>query len=254
MDSIIPALPTLWPTGRRVAAKIIRIAHRGGAGGAEDYRPENLRRIAGLGTHLVEVDLQATKDGRVVAYHDPTVRADGEHRRISDHTLVEWRGFLPSGRMPVVETVVAAVRDAQLGLYLDIKSVTPEEAARLVHLLAVEHMMARTILASSNPATVAALAKVSRAIPRAVLFTGLDEDPVRLARLARANFVHPCWEDMQRPDRLLSPAWLDTVRGQGLGVVCWHEERSDVLAALRDLGVDGICTDAPELLADVLGR
>lgn len=254
MDSIIPVLPPLWPTGRRAAADILRIAHRGGASGAENYRPENLRRIAGLGTHLVEVDLQATKDGRVVAYHDLTVRADGEDRRISDHTLVEWRGFLPAGRMPVVETIVTAVRDARLGLYLDIKSVTRAGAARLVHLLAVEHMTARTILASSNPATVAALAGISRAIPRAVLFTGLDEDPVRLARLARANFVHPCWESTQRPDRLLSPAWLDTVRAQGLGVVCWHEERPDMLAALRDLGVDGICTDAPELLADVLGR
>ncbi|MGH3926451.1 MAG: hypothetical protein ACRDTT_26910, partial [Pseudonocardiaceae bacterium] len=71
---------------------------------------------------------------------------------------------------------------------------------------------------------------------------------------ARANFVHPCWEATQRPDQMLSRGWLDSARLPGLGVVCWHEERPDVLAALRDLGVDGVCTDAPERFADVLGR
>ncbi|MGH4015483.1 MAG: glycerophosphodiester phosphodiesterase [Pseudonocardiaceae bacterium] len=240
--------------GHRAAADILRIAHRGGASGAEDYRPENLHRIAGLGIHLVEVDLQSTKDGHVVAYHDLTVRADGVQRQISDLTLAEWRGVLPAGRMPAIEMVVAAARDAALGLYLDIKDVTRAGAIRLVDLLAVEHMRARTILASSNQATIAMLAGISHSIPRAVLFTGLDQDPVRLARLARANFVHPCWENAQRPDQMLSRGWLDSVRLQGLGVVCWHEERPDVLAALRDLGVDGVCTDAPERLADVLGR
>jgi glycerophosphoryl diester phosphodiesterase len=115
-------------------------------------------------------------------------------------------------------------------------------------------MTARTILASADPQTVAAFSRISDTIPRAVLFHGLAEDPVRLARQARADFIHPCWEAEEHPDRLLSPAWLDTVRAQGLGVVTWHEERPDVLVALRALGVDGICTDAPGLLADVLNR
>lgn len=253
-ESVMPVLPSLWPAGHRTAAAILRIAHRGGAAGAEDYRPENLRRIAGHGTHLVEVDLQSTKDDRLVAYHDPTARAEDADRHVRDHTLAEWRDVLAPGRMPVLDTVIAAVREARLGLYLDIKEVSRPAAARLVDLLATEHMASRTILASSDPATVAALAAMSPGIPRAVLFTGRDDDPVRLAMLARAHFVHPCWEDAHRPDKLLSAAWLDSVRALGLGVICWHEERPDVIAALRNLGVDGICTDAPELLADVLSR
>lgn len=90
--------------------------------------------------------------------------------------------------MPTVETVVAAVRDAGLGLYLDIKELTPAGTTHLVRLLAAERMTNRTILASSNPQTVAELAWMCPAIPRAVLFAGRDEDPVRLARRARADF------------------------------------------------------------------
>jgi glycerophosphoryl diester phosphodiesterase len=33
-----------------------------------------------------------------------------------------------------------------------------------------------------------------------------------------------------------------------MGIICWHEERPDEIAALRRVGVDGICSDAPELL------
>ena len=254
MHPTIPALPSLWPAGHRAAEDILRIAHRGGAGGAEDYRPENLRRIVRLGAHLVEIDLRTTKDGCLVAHHDPTARVAGDQRRLSDHTMAEWRGLLPADHMPSAETVLSAVRDAGLGLYLDIKDATSTQAAHLVHSLADRRMTARTILASADPQTVAAFSQVSNAIPRAVLFRGLAEDPVQLAHLARADFIHPCWEDEEHPDQLLSHAWLDTVRAQGLGVVSWHEERPDVLIALRELGIDGICTDAPGLLADVLGR
>jgi hypothetical protein len=39
-----------------------------------------------------------------------------------------------------------------------------------------------------------------------------------------------------------------------LGVVLWHEERLDVLMALARYDVDGICTNAPDVLARVLGQ
>jgi len=46
----------------------------------------------------------------------------------------------------------------------------------------------------------------------------------------------------------LTPEWIARVREANLGIVCWHEERPEEIAALRQLGVDAICSDAPELL------
>jgi glycerophosphoryl diester phosphodiesterase len=251
MHSTNPALPSLWPAGPRAASDILQIAHRGGASGAEDYRLANLRRIARLGAHLVEVDLRTTSDGSLIAYHDPTVRVDGTEWRVNEHALAEWRERLPSGRMPLAETVLAAVRDAGLGLYLDVKDVPSTAAARLIRLLTNEQMTAKTILASTNPESVALFSRISGLVPRAVLFRERDADPLQVAGAAQANFVHPCWEDEERPDQLLH-TWLHSVREHDLGVICWHEERPKVLTALRDLGVDGICTDAPGLLAEIL--
>jgi len=83
-----------------------------------------------------------------------------------------------------------------------------------------------------------------------VLFSSTHVDPVQLAQAAQANFVHPCWERYERPNSLLTPEWVARVRQADLGIICWHEERPEEIAALRRLGVDGICSDAPELLVN----
>ena len=41
--------------------------------------------------------------------------------------------------------------------------------------------------------------------------------------------------------------WVARMREAELGIICWHEERPDEIAVLRRVGVDGICSDAPEL-------
>jgi len=38
------------------------------------------------------------------------------------------------------------------------------------------------------------------------------------------------------------------LRAARLGIVLWHEERPDELSALCTLDVDGICSNAPDLL------
>ena len=72
-----------------------------------------------------------------------------------------------------------------------------------------------------------------------------------MAAATGARYVHPCWEHQApEPHRLLTPAWLAAVRAAGLGVISWYEERASEIAALRRLGVDAICTNAPELLRE----
>ena len=41
---------------------------------------------------------------------------------------------------------------------------------------------------------------------------------------------------------------MSRVRAHDLGVICWHEERESVIRELYRIGVDGVCTDRPDLL------
>lgn len=249
-------IPPLVPMPARDAPEVLRIAHRGRAGGAAlnapeaaAYRAASLRRLADLGAHLVELDLRATRDGQLVVHHDPALMVDGRWGEIAATDLAELvRLAGGSGQPPTAVEVFADANRAGLGIYVDIKSLTAGAARRLVALAGSEAHANRVILASADPRIVALCAELAPRLPRAVLFRSRFTDPVRLAARARADFVHPCWEGQARPDRRVAGRWLARVRQHRLGVVCWHEERPDVIDGLLSLGVDGICTDDPALL------
>ena len=237
---------------QRARADVLRIAHRG-AGAAEKYDPASLQEVARLGAHLVEFDIHVTGDDRLVARHDPVVTVDGRATWLADHPLADHAEALRQLGVPTIEEIVHAAKDAGLGLYVDVKSLTAGAARFLVDVLRSADMIDDTILASPRSDLIALCADVAPDVPRAVLFASTLEEPVQLAKAVSAHFVHPCWEAQPRPDRLLAGAWLDRVREHRLGVICWHEERPEVLDGLYELGVDGICTDTPGLLTDIAG-
>jgi glycerophosphoryl diester phosphodiesterase len=243
-------LPPLRPAPHRRPADVLRIAHRGG-GAKELYGLNDLLGVAAQGAHLVEVDLHVTGDDELVARHDPVVKMNGVPTWLADRRLDEVLPALECAAAHTAAAVVAAAKTAGVGLYLDLKSLTTRAAERLVALLEAENMTHRTILASVRSDIVARCGQVAPTIPRAVLFASTLEEPVQLAEAVDAQFVHPCWERLARPDVFLAGPWLDRVRAHGLGVICWHEERPEVLAGLCELGVDGICTDLPELLTRI---
>jgi glycerophosphoryl diester phosphodiesterase len=67
------------------------------------------------------------------------------------------------------------------------------------------------------------------------------------ARDAGAAFVSP-W------DGLTSPAVVTAAHQAGLGIIVWTVNDPEVMSALTDLGADGIVTDRPDLLREVLAR
>jgi glycerophosphoryl diester phosphodiesterase len=233
---------------------VLRIAHQGGFDGRRPYGPDNLRRLAAHGTHLLEFDVRTTAHDDLIVAHDATIPAKGRPPlRIAEMTIDELIAALPpDASLPSVADVVADAARTGLGLYVDIKDLTSVGAARLMEHLYDAGMADRAILASARPAILELCATVAPDLPRAILFSAVDVDPVGLAWAAAADFVHPCWERLAAPHQLLTAGgWLDRVRHDGLGVISWHEERRLVVEALYALGIDGVCSDEPALLTSV---
>jgi glycerophosphoryl diester phosphodiesterase len=241
-------MPSLRPAGRRAPHDVLQIAHRGGNNGVEDYRPANLQRLAGLGTHLVEIDVRVTADMRPVVHHEPWVAVAGGEIDIARYRFTDLARHA-AGRVPAAGSVLRAIRAAGLGVYLDIKDITEPALGELVQIMAAAGVWDRAVLASADPDIVDLCASAAPDLPRALLVRTVGGDLIALARAVHADHLHPCWEDRDRPHSLLADGWLSAVRHHRLGVICWHEERSEILSELLHLGVDGICTDDPDLLA-----
>jgi glycerophosphoryl diester phosphodiesterase len=74
-----------------------------------------------------------------------------------------------------------------------------------------------------------------------------------LARACRADGIHLCWDGRAtHPHRLLDDALHVCLRGAGLDITLWHEEREGELQALVAWQPDAICTDTPARLRRIV--
>lgn len=229
----------------------LRIAHRGASAYAQEGSRSSVEKAAELGADMVEIDIRITADDVPVIAHDADLRrVFGVDGLISDLTLSELYAVTPGDCQPILtfDEMIRLCAGLGLGLYLDIKEVSPTAMARIIASLREHGMLRYAIFGSFRPDLVAEIKAAAADASTSILFASTHVDPVALAASVNADYVHPCWERFESPSSLLTDEWIGRVRAAGLGIVCWHEERPREIAALNRLGVDGICSDQPELL------
>lgn len=224
----------------------LRIGHRGAAAHAPDNSLAGIEAAARLGADAVEIDLHLTRDRVIVASHDASLRdGNGQLLPISQLTAAELQAA--GVEVPTLEAVIQQCRDQRVGLYLELKDGAAIQP--MLEQLDAHDGAEFAMVGSFRSDWLADIRALAPSLETAVLFSSPHIDAVALAATCGATYVHPCWERCgERPDALLTPEWIQRVRAADLGIICWHEERPDVIAGLRQRGVDGICSDRPELL------
>lgn len=214
------------------------IAHRGLHDLAQN-RPENsmsaiLAAIsAGYG---VEFDVQLTRDGQAVMFHDATLdRMSDKSGPVADHTLAQLNEIAllgTSDHIPALDDVVTLLRANDCPALIEIK---PQPSPERTHALACA--VAKTIGANTgtlsvmsfDPASMTQMQKIAPHIPRGLVaqhFTPQEaqeefglEDAVPLSNLALfeevgASFASYRWQDLPHP------AFAE-LRKNGWPVFCW---------------------------------
>jgi glycerophosphoryl diester phosphodiesterase len=236
-----------------VNPKILIVAHRG----ASAYEPENtlraFRRAIELGADMSELDVHLSKDGYPIVMHNATVEKTTNGKgAIKDMTLAELKR-LDAGkgeRIPTLQEVIDLVRDKS-GLYIELKGEDTPKA--VVETLRANNFTSReqVIVGSFQPHLVKETKQLAPEITTSLLVGPVfpAEQLIETTRLAKGDYVHLCWEARDgRPDRLMTPELITALRGAGLGIVLWHEERPEVLRVLLTLDVDAICSNTPDRL------
>ena len=225
------------------------IAHRGASG----YVLENSRRALELawrqGADRVEIDVRATRDGKLLVLHDPTLnRTTTGQGQVAERTWEELSEVRLKNGEPLLPLEEALdLLGGRVQVYLDVKDprVAPRVAGQVQNLDGV-------IVGSTEPDT---LSQVKAQVPKAatsLLVRELD-DPVGKAVRAGADYVHLCWERLSDPVARVSTTLIQEAKAAGLGVILWHEERPSVLKRIgRLFGVYGVCTDVPDRARRIL--
>lgn len=231
----------------------LAFAHRGGAG----HFPENSWRAfehaVGLGYAYLETDAHATADGVLVAFHDKTLdrvtdRA-GAIARLPAREVAAAR-ICGTDPIPRLDELLGAWPDVRFNI--DVKDapaarpladligkaaawdrvcVTSFSAARL---RATRRLLDRPVCMATSPAGAAALRS---GLPGWLLAPAFARRSVRCAQL---------------PIGLATAPVVGRAHEAGLQVHVWTVNDAGLMAALLDIGVDGIMTDETELLREVL--
>lgn len=234
---------------------IHNIAHRG----ASAYEPENtlraFERAIQMGATMLELDVHLSRDDYPVVIHDAELsRTTNGTGRVDEMSLAQIKR-LDAGWGEQVPTLLEVIELARgrAQLYVELKGQrTPEP---VVKALRAARFVDQAVVGSFYPWLTQKVKFLEPAIRTSVLIRREDRKAefVEWALAVEADYVHPCWEnESPTPHKLITPAMVAAIRRCGLGIILWHEERPAELRELVEFGVDGICTDTPDILAEIL--
>jgi glycerophosphoryl diester phosphodiesterase len=234
----------------------LAVAHRGGAGLAQENSLAAFSLATALGLRYLETDIRVTSGGQLVCFHDETLErvtsATGLVRSKSLHELSALRinGIEP---IPTLDEALDAFPDQCF--LVDIK----DEAAiePLVRSLQPKGVAERVCIAGAWDGW---LGHVRREVPQVTTALGWRSLTTLLScartglrppkALATAAFAHV-------PIRLgRVPIYIERLVAMshdiGIQVVVWTVDDPVVIRGLLDAGVGAIITDRPDILREVL--
>jgi glycerophosphoryl diester phosphodiesterase len=251
----------------------VNLAHRGASARAPENTLEAFRLAVEAGAGGLELDVHVTRDGEVVVIHDASVdRTTDGSGAVAEMELEEIQRldagyrFSPDGgrtfpyrgrgaRIPTLTEVYASFPEARVNADIKKAQSGAEEAVlRVIRSAGAEE---RTLIASTEHAVVRRFRRISRghiatAASRREIAAFYVLSRARLGALAR-----PVYDALQVPVEhrgieLVTPRFLRAARSTGVRVDVWTINDAAQMRWLLDLGVSGIMTDHPEVLAALL--
>jgi len=257
------ATPTDWP---------INFAHRGGSGIGPENTIEGFHIGIEAGGGVIETDVHTSVDGHVVVIHDPdTVRTTGESVRVSEATLAElqelnaaatfrhadtnepWDGA--TVRIPTLADVYRTFPDRKVNI--ELKGERPETVAALWQVIQDCDAADRTLVVGTS----ADKMKQFRQLSGGAIPTGASTPEIFgywLRHLLHLPQPQAAFQALQIPKRfkntlpVVTKRFTDEAHETGLRVDVWTIDEPDEMREMLDAGVDGIMTDRPDRLTDVL--
>ena len=217
------------------SSRALVIGHRG----ASAYEYENsraaFRAARARGADAVELDIHASADGALFVHHDEVV--SGVHITRADSAQVRALR-LPNGEsVPTLEDALAVI-DPALRVFVEVKSLPPTFDDRL--LATLDASGGRCAVHGFDHRIVRRLGLARPELPRGVLLASYPLRPLEPLQDTGASVL---WEDQS----LIDGALVETLHGAGYQIYAWTVNAPDDMRRLISLGVDGLCTNAPDV-------
>lgn len=225
-------------------------AHRGGASDVPENTMPAFEYAVELGFRYLETDVQVTADGVLVAFHDDDLqRTCARPGRISELSWAEVREARVDGvaAIPLLEDLLGAWSDVRINIDCKSDAAVPALVETLRRTTALDRVCVgafsdrriRRIRAQLGPDLCSALGPAGVA---ALRFGGPTPAGAHTAQVPVR----------QGPLTIVDEKFVDRAHRRGIEVHVWTIDDPVEMERLLDIGVDGLMTDRPAVLRDVL--
>jgi len=232
----------------------IAFAHRGGALDAPENSMAAFQSAVNIGFKYLETDVHLTSDGHVIAFHDDVLdRVTNLSGRICDTPLSTIKRALVDGKseIPLLNELLSEFPTARFNI--DPKN--DRVAEPLADVIKETGSVSRICVSSFSD-------RRNQNISRLVgnnLCMGIG--PSGIARIRVGKFTKnssilngQCVQVpvVMKGVPLITETFIQRVHSMGKVIHAWTINEPEEMNRLLDLGVDGIMTDKPQILKDVL--
>jgi glycerophosphoryl diester phosphodiesterase len=229
-------------------ARVWNVAHRG----ASADRPENtlpaFELAVAQGADVIEADVRRTADGALLVLHDATLdRTTSGSGPLSALSQAEARALDAGDGAPLPTVVeVLEVSRGRVRVNLDLKELeVVEPTVRLVH---GAGMLDRVTFISFLPEAWDVLERLTPESP----IIHLVDSAAGLAGVGIGDGALSMAAGVGVPYGLVSEDLVERLHRHGYGVFAWTVDDDAEMRRLIDEGVNGIVTNRPAALAEVL--
>lgn len=248
----------------------VRLAHRG----SRELWPENTwyafdRAVEDLGYRYIETDIRVTSDGVVVVFHDEDLqRCTNGVGKVADwrwedlrHLDAAYRFTTDDVDFPLRGSGVGISRlDETFDRYPDVRFNIDLKAHRSEWPVAeVIRKMGKEDSVLIGAFSDRRVAKFRRITKGRVATSAGPRDAIAMYAASRVGRPAPSRVDAyQLPHKTkavsVDQRLIDTVHGAGKQIHLWTVNEKSEMEKFLDMGVDGIVTDRPDLLNDVMAE
>ena len=215
------------------------LGHRGASVEAQENTPEAFELADRMGADGVELDVRRTADGQLVVMHDPMPDDFDAHGVPTFADVLDACGDRMLVNVEIKNSKADPDHDPTMAMVVPVIDELRRRGSRFRH---------RWLISSFSWSTVAACREYAPDIATACLtMAPVDEASLEALAAVGHSALHP-WE-VQVDDSLLARC-----HRVGLAVNTWTCNDPVRMVELAELGVDGVCTDVPDVALRVLGR
>jgi glycerophosphoryl diester phosphodiesterase len=227
-------------------------AHRGASLQAPENTMAAFRAAHAAGASFVELDVQRTRDGAIVVFHDgDLLRMGGDPRKVKDLTLAEIRAIDIGARrgpahagetVPTLAEVIDYARGKfRINIELKYNVADPGLAPAVIDLVRAMDFLDQVVITSLDHAS---LRQVEKIMP------GLDTGLIVTA--AVGNVTRTDTDFVSLNSARATAALVDQAKAAGKQVHVWTVNKPEVMLRMIERDVDNIITDDPALLVRVM--